>query len=95
MRCPTNLLLGSALIVATAAVAADKSRNAAVVGIWRGELDNIPAVTLNITDESGPLQGAMLFYLIRREEGKPPASSPGSLSRCSIRDSMGRVLHSN
>jgi hypothetical protein len=32
---------------------------------------------LNITDEAGPLQGAMLFYLIRRNEGKPATSSPG------------------
>jgi hypothetical protein len=47
------------------------------VGIWRGELDNLPVVTLNITDEAGSLQGAMLFYLIRRDEGKPPTSSPG------------------
>ncbi len=75
----TNLLLGFAVIIVVAALVAagDKGRNVAVVGIWRGELDNLPAVTLNITDEAGPLQGAMLFYLIRRDEGKPPTSSPG------------------
>jgi hypothetical protein len=79
MSRPTNLLLGFAVIIIVAALvaAADKGRNVAVVGIWRGELDNLPAVTLNITDEAGPLQGAILFYLIRRDEGKPPTSSPG------------------
>jgi hypothetical protein len=79
MSRPTNLLLGFAVIIVVAALvaAADKGRNVAVVGIWRGELDNLPAVTLNITDEAGPLQGAMLFYLIRRDEGNPPTSSPG------------------
>ncbi len=67
------------LIVATALAAAanEKEVDAAILGIWRGELDNLPAVTLNITEEAGPLQGAILFYLIRREEGKPPTSSPG------------------
>ena len=48
-----------------------------MVGLWRGELRVLPAATLNITDEAGPLQGAMLFYLIRRNEGNPPTSWPG------------------
>ncbi len=73
------MLMCLMLIVATALAAAanEKEADAAILGIWRGELDNLPAVTLNITEEAGPLQGAILFYLIRREEGKPPASSPG------------------
>jgi hypothetical protein len=73
-----NLLLCFAVIVTASAIGAiDKGHNVAVVGIWRGEWDHLPAATLNITDEAGPLQGAMLFYLIRREEGKPATSSPG------------------
>lgn len=72
-------LLGSALLFVIAGVvhATGLGRNDAIVGIWRAEYDNLPAATLNITDEAGPLQGAMLFYLIRRDEGKPPTSSPG------------------
>jgi hypothetical protein len=79
VRCSTSLLLRFALMItiATTVSAPDKGQNVAVVGIWRGELDSLPAVTLNITDEAGPLQGAILFYMIRREEGKPPTSSPG------------------
>ena len=70
--------LGCAVaLVVAAAVAADKKDNSAVVGVWRGELDNLPAATLNVTDEAGPLQGAMLFYLIRKDNGRPPTSSPG------------------
>lgn len=63
-----------------------------------GKLSNSPCqipVTLNITDEAGPLQGAMLFYLIRRDEGKPPTSSPGIPEPLFTRNSMGRVSHSN
>jgi hypothetical protein len=78
MRHSTKLLIGCALIVIANVVGAtDKPGNARVVGIWRGEFENLPAATLNITDEAGPLQGAILFYLIRRNEGKPPSSSPG------------------
>src|SRR5215467_4570643 len=74
-----NILLTLSVIAAipTFVPASYKVNNAAIVVIWEGELDNLPAATLNITDEAGPLQGAMLFYLIRRNEGKPPTSSPG------------------
>jgi len=79
MRRLTIFLLGFAVIFVVAGMidASGKGRNGAITGIWRGEYENLPAVTLNITDEAGPMQGAMLFYLIRRDEGKPPASSPG------------------
>jgi len=50
---------------------------ASVVGVWRGKMDGLPAITLTITDETGALSGAVLFYLIRRDEGKPPTSTPG------------------
>lgn len=79
MRRSTIFLLGSTTIFVLAGVVqvVGKGRNDAIVGIWRGEYQNLPAATLNITDEAGPLQGAMLFYLIRRNQGKTPTSSPG------------------
>ena len=46
---------------------ADPSATSACVGVWRGEMDGMPAVILNITDESGSLSGAMLFYLHERK----------------------------
>jgi len=79
MRYRTKMLTCFMLIVAiaVAATANEREADAAILGIWRGELDNLPAVTLNLTNEAGPLQGAILFYLIRRDEGKLPTSSPG------------------
>jgi hypothetical protein len=79
MRRSIIFLLGLATIFIAAGIidAMDKGPNEAIVGIWRGEYENLPAATLNVTDEAGPLQGAMLFYLIRRNEGKPSTSSPG------------------
>src|SRR5258708_36723801 len=65
------------VVVASVVAASPKGSNTAILGIWRGEFDNVPAATLNVTDEAGLLQGAMLFYLIRREEGKHPTASPG------------------
>src|SRR5579885_1628733 len=38
--------------------------NAAVTGVWRAQMDGLPALTMTITDESGTLAGAVLFYLI-------------------------------
>jgi hypothetical protein len=69
MRHSTNLLLGCALIVIAGIVGAKgKPSNAPVVGIWRGELENLPAATLNITDEAGPSarSHALLFDSAQR-----------------------------
>jgi len=55
--------------------AADK--NSAVNGVWRAQMDGLPALVITISDEGGDLTGAILFYLIRRDDGQPPHSSPG------------------
>ena len=34
---------------------------APVLGVWRGQFDGLPGVTLVVTDENGSLQGAILF----------------------------------
>jgi hypothetical protein len=48
------------------------------VGVWRGKMDNLPAAILNITDESGNLTGAALFYLHERKTVTDPyTSTPG------------------
>src|ERR1051326_3359027 len=82
MRRSINLLLGFAaiLVVAASVGATRKGANAAIVGVWRGEFENLSAATLNITDEAGPLQGAVLFYLIRRDEGTRQHHRLGSRS---------------
>lgn len=54
--------------------AADK---ASIVGVWRADMDGLPFITLTITNETGSLSGAVLFYLHRRDEGKPLISTPG------------------
>lgn len=60
------------------AKAADPS---SIVGVWRGvwggEAGELPSITLTITNETGNLSGAILFYLLRKDEGQPVNSSPG------------------
>lgn len=48
------------------------------IGVWRGQMDNLPGVDLVITDEGGQLRGAVLFYLhIRPDVHSPYSSTPG------------------
>ena len=53
------------------------SDTALVEGVWRTQMDGLPCITLTVTDESGSLTGAVLFYLLRREPGQPAAATAG------------------
>jgi len=54
---------------------ADHSR---LTGVWRGQMNDLPALTLVVTDEGGGLSGAVLFYfLTRKTENDPWTSTPG------------------
>ena len=52
-----------------AMLAAPPTNNSSILGVWRGKMDSLPAITLTIEDEGGKLSGAVLFYLIRRNPG--------------------------
>ncbi len=52
--------------------------SAAVTGVWRAQMDNLPVFTLVITDEGGGLSGAILFYMLKREDvNHPYTATPG------------------
>jgi hypothetical protein len=76
-----NVLVGVALaMMATAGWAraggAD-ARAASIEGVWRCQMEGLPAITLTVTDEGGTLTGAVLFYLHKREPGQPVSATPG------------------
>src|ERR1700756_5350313 len=48
-----------------------------ILGVWRAQIDGLPFVTLTVTNEGGRLSGAVLFYLLRRDEKGTASSSPG------------------
>lgn len=57
---------------------ASQATGSVFIGVWRGQTDGLPAVVLNITNESGELSGAALFYLHERKTvNEPYISTPG------------------
>lgn len=51
---------------------------AAVTGVWRAQINDLPVFTLVITDEGGGLSGAILFYMLKREDVNHPfTATPG------------------
>jgi hypothetical protein len=75
-------LVCTALAMAATAVSAQTSSSAnvstpSIEGVWRCQMNGLPAITLTITQEGGSLSGAVLFYLHRREPGKAETATPG------------------
>jgi hypothetical protein len=74
-----NILLMLAATALACGLSAQTNGNDGFVGVWRGKMEILPAVTLNITDEGGALSGAVLFYLIERSSSmsEPTTATPG------------------
>jgi len=50
-----------------------------ILGVWHGTANGLPAFTLTVTEEGGELQGAILFYLMKRDKvGAPWTATPGN-----------------
>jgi hypothetical protein len=75
----TLVLLLPAALAAPAQNAPATSACARFCGVWRGQADNLPAVTLVLTGEGGALNGAVLFYLHMRKTVNDPMTSTPSL----------------
>ena len=69
--------LGGILALISAAGGKQQPDNPDLLGVWRANEGTLPSITLHVTNEGGTLAGAIVFYLIRREAGKEPTSSPG------------------
>lgn len=67
-----TLVLALMLIAASAFAQSDPLQPAQFTGVWRGQMDGLPAITLVLTDESGSLSGAVLFYLHKRTSVTDP-----------------------
>ena len=52
-----------------------------IVGVWRAEINSLPAFNLVVTDEGGSITGAILFYLQKRVDVNHPfTATPGDLA---------------
>lgn len=78
MRSQAILVCVAMAMTTMAGLAQTSSASAAPIeGVWRCQMEGLPAVTLTVTDEGGSLAGAVLFYLHRREPGQPVTATPG------------------
>jgi hypothetical protein len=50
---------------------AQAAGNAAWVGVWQGELDGQPSVTLTLAEDTGELGGTVVLNMVSREGGSP------------------------
>jgi len=64
--------LGCAAILSACTAAAQAPANARWTGVWQGELDGQPAVTLTLADDGGALGGTVVFNLVERPQGEAP-----------------------
>jgi len=56
-------MLSLAIGFAACAAAGPPADNSAIIGVWKGKMEGLPAVTLTIEEEDGKLTGAVLFTL--------------------------------
>jgi hypothetical protein len=40
-------------------------------GVWQGDLDGVPAVTLTLADDAGEANGTIVFHAIKNDSGHP------------------------
>jgi hypothetical protein len=64
--------LGCAVILSVCTAAAQAPANAGWTGVWQGQLDGQPAVTLTLADDGGALGGTVVFNLVERQPGGEP-----------------------
>jgi len=78
----TSLIIAVALIpmsVANAQTAAKSIDKPFIhpkwTGVWQGNLDGVPAVTLTLADDAGEANGTIVFHLIKKENGHAYSAS--------------------
>jgi hypothetical protein len=65
------------LVAMTTPAQTTAAGNASIVGVWRAQEHGLPFITLTFTEEGGKLEGAVLFYLHKRQPSGHVTSSPG------------------
>ena len=60
-----------ALLIAATALAHQSSSTSDWIGVWQGELDGQPSVTLTLAEDTGMLEGTLVLNIISRDNGQP------------------------
>ena len=69
-------ILSSLLLAGTTALPAQTLAQTAPFGIWRGTLDGVPSVTLTLADDTGELNGTIVFYAVDGEKKQAISIEP-------------------
>jgi len=80
---PRSILVPIAMMIfATAcfsqAIAANKAVAAPILGVWRSQMEGLPAVTLTVTDEGGSLGDPPVSFQLKLDPDGKTASSSGN-----------------
>ena len=70
MKRRTPIAIGAASLLACAA-AAKTPVNTRWDGVWQGQLDGQPSVTLTVAEDTGELGGTLVLNRVEREPGQP------------------------
>jgi hypothetical protein len=65
----TLLAIGAASLL-TCAAAAESPFNAQWDGVWQGQLDGQPSVTLTLAEDTGELGGTLVLNVVEKENGQ-------------------------
>ncbi len=63
-------VLATSLFVFQQAIAAQTGNPAQWVGVWEGQLDRKPGVTVTLGRDAGELQGTIVFNVVARDSGE-------------------------
>lgn len=87
-------LLAPIMLAQTSSSTGSQNGEEPFVGVWRGEMDGLPAVDIGISNEGGEFTGAILFYLHTRPDVQSPWTSksgpPGPMFNMKL---DGNTLH--
>ena len=53
-----------ALLIAATTLAAQSTNPSDWIGVWQGELDSLPSVTLTLAEDTGTLEGTLVLNII-------------------------------
>jgi hypothetical protein len=66
-----KLLPNGLVLLMVCAAHAQSTNHTSWLGVWQGELDGQPGVTLTLAEEDGELGGIIVFNEVSRESGTP------------------------
>ena len=73
------MVLACALVALTCLAHAVTENHGNWIGVWRAKVENQPGVTLTLADDTGSLDGTIVFYGLDGETHKVVAMEPHTL----------------